>query len=213
MTTGYLQGKLVLISVVSTLTFGLSALPTRADVDFHFPIGISYASGLTDVTDAIETGLENQYGFGVDTFSIPVGLSLHPYIEFDFGLGVGLSIGPAQFVAIEVDTYGPGFSTSDSSFDYLIPVGADLRYTLFRDRSVSPYARVGFRYPIVGGDYLEDSSPGIFGALGVEFYRNKKVGFGIEFGYDTSEVDVSVGGGVTETVKPCEFMISIFALF
>lgn len=176
-------------------------------------MGITYGSGLTDVTDAIETGLENQFGFDVDTWSIPVGLSLHPYIEFDFGLGVGLSVGPAEFVAIEVDTYGPGYSTSDSSFDYLIPVGVDLRYTLFRDRKVSPYARVGVRYPIVGGDYLEDSSPGIFGALGVEFYRNNRVGFGVEVGYDASEVDVAVGGGRTETVKPCEFMISIFALF
>src|SRR5207302_2215664 len=66
-----------------------------------------------------------------------------------------------------------------------------LRYTFLRDRDVSPYVKVGGRYPIAGGDNISSSSrPGPYGGVGVEFLRSKRISYGIEFGYDASQVRV-----------------------
>ena len=65
-----------------------------------------------------------------------------------------------------------------------------MRYTFLRNCDVSPYVRLGVRYPIAGGDNLGNGRPGPYGGAGVELFRSKRIAFGVEFGYDASEVTV-----------------------
>ena len=166
-----------------------------ANVDWRFPVGLSYADGIYDVEDAIE---ENPF-VTVDTV-LPVGLSFQPYVEFtDIGLGLGASVGPAMLIV--------GDFTS-----YCVPMGADVRYTLFRKSNVSPYVRGGFRYSAAGGDFLSSGDPGFYAGGGIEFLRTKSVSFAIEAGYDTSEIKVDTGSG-SRHVKPVGFTVGLFAVF
>jgi hypothetical protein len=175
--------------------------PRLLAVDWRFPVGITYASGLTEVLDA----MDDNHRFD-DKFSWPVGLSFHPYAELDFGLGIGASIGPVSLFFIDT-----GFDTSVS---YIIPLGFDARYTFLRDTNVSPYARAGFRYNVAGGDYLSRGDPGFLAAVGVEFFRRKAVALGLEFAYDSSTVEVDPGRfGGRKRVKPSEFMVGVYAVF
>ena len=148
---------------------------------FRFPIGLTYVQGAYDVTDKLKENFRIS-----DDFVWPVGLSFSPYYEFNWGLGVGVDVGPAAIIDIQ------RFGASDN-LNYIVPVGAHVRYTLLRDKDFSPYARAGFRYPIVGGDFLKDGSPGAFGAVGVEFLSTKRVSLAVELGYDTSTVKVIRG--------------------
>lgn len=163
---------------------------------FRFPIGLTYAQGAYDVMDQVEESLVNE-GFIVDdTFVFPVGLTLNPYYEWDSGIGVGLSVGPTIFMASERRTWGGGWNNSDVDLSYIIPVGGFVRYTFLRDGNISPYVRAGVKYPIAGGDYMENGQAGFSGGVGVDFFRTKKVQMVLEVGYDMSKVDVgSVAGG------------------
>jgi hypothetical protein len=180
-------------------------------ITWHFPVGLQYASGFSDVMDAIED--QNFQGYDLDSFMIPVGLFASPYMEFGFGLGIGVSLGPTMFVAVE-EYYSGGWDSADY-FTYIVPIGVDLRYTLFREGKVSPYVRAGFRYPIAGGDFVDEATPGFNGAVGVEVFRGNDVGFGFEVGYDTSEVSIESRyfGVEPRTVKPVELTVSVFAVF
>jgi hypothetical protein len=167
---------------------------------FQFPIGLTYSKGAQDAMDKILDlyEWEWEYKYGVDDIDttriqIPIGLSLCPYYEWDLGsqigLGLGGNVGPTTFVFGILDyedSYGG--SDLDTRFSCIIPVGMDVRCTFFNRKNASPYVRVGFRYPIAFGDNIESSRPGVFGAVGVEFWRTKAVGMGLEVGYDNSVV-------------------------
>ncbi|MDN5850051.1 MAG: hypothetical protein L0H63_10515 [Nitrococcus sp.] len=166
-----------------------------ASVDWRFPVGLSYANGIYDVKDAVEKNTS------VSVYTvIPVGLSFHPYVEFtDIGLGVGASFGPAKLLVGDLTSY-------------IVPVGADVRYTLFRNSNVSPYVRGGLRYSLAGGDFLSSGDPGFFAAGGIEFFRAQGgVCLGIEAGYDASEIEVDIGSR-SRAVKPGALTISLFAV-
>jgi hypothetical protein len=198
------------------LTFcTLLQLPLNAGAKFHVAVGLSYTSGADEVLDAVEERYIMELGVPLDNdFVWPVSLSVNPYVEFDFGLGIGGGIGPASFVIIEERFFGGGgFYTEDVIFNVIVPMGLDARYTFFREGTVSPYVRAGFRYPLVSGDFLDNPQIGPFGAIGVEIWRNKVVGLGFEVAYDGSEIDVVGTSGYRKTLKPNEFLISIFAVF
>lgn len=200
------------LAAALTLTWNLAASDDSDGVKWHFPIGIQYFSGLNKVMDTVEE--LNFGGYDFDEVNIPVGLVASPYAEFDFGLGVGITVGPPTLIFIQENYFGPGFDSSTDYFTYIVPVGMDLRYTFLRDGSISPFVRAGFRYPIAGGDFIDSATLGFNGGVGVEFMRNKRVGFGVEVGCDTSEVKIESRNGLqSKTVKPVEFTIGVFALF
>jgi hypothetical protein len=132
---------------------------------------------------------------------LPVGISFHPYVQFDNGFGVGASIGPTMII------YG------DADF-FDIPIGLDVRYTFVPTASISPYVRVGGRNHFASGDYVEGTTPGFFGGIGFEFLRDRSVSVGVEVSYDASEVELErVGYNDTEDFQPCELMVSVFVIF
>lgn len=168
-----------------------------AGIDWRFPVGVTYASGIQDVADAID---ENPF-VTVD-WAVPVGLSLRPYAEFtDIGIGVGASLGPAIL------------GLGDYSF-YVIPVGFDVRYTFFRKSKVSPYVVAGVRYAFAGGDFVESGDVGFFGGVGVELFRKTEggVALGLEVGYDSSTVGVQVRNALRD-IEPIGWNVSVHAVF
>ena len=102
-----------------------------------------------------------------------------------------------------------GGSSSSSVSYWDVPVGLSYGFTFIPSASISPYARVGVKYHIVGGDYVDKSTPGAFAAAGVEFFRKSVVGVGLEAGYDASEVQMTNG----EKIKTGAFMVSLKAVF
>jgi hypothetical protein len=206
--TAYIVAALVGLAVhTSSLAAGVEA----GGMKFMFPVGLTFADGAYDLSDKLEDSFKaNGYRI-TDDFVWPVGLSFNPRVEFPFGASVGVSLGPPEFLVIERNDHD---DFDDDDLNFIVPVGGYLQYNFLRDKTVSPYARVGFRYPIAGGDYIKSGSVGPFVAAGVEFYRTKKIGFGIEAGYDWSEVKVSAGPvGGDHTVRSIGFNVSVFVLF
>lgn len=190
-----------LVFCIQLLMVILFASGAAKAADWRFPLGLTYVSGFEDVVDICEDNLEAE-GYYVETVDYwPVGISFHPYVQFDNGFGVGASIGPTMII------YG------DADF-FDIPIGLDVRYTFIPTASVSPYVRVGGRNHLASGDYVEGSTPGFFGGIGLEFLRDRRVSIGMEISCDASEVELErVRHNDTENVKPCELMGSVFVIF
>ncbi len=172
-----------------------------AAADWRFPVGLSYVSGITEVVDLYEDNLEAE-GYDVDrNDGVPIGLSFNPYVELENGLGFGIGIGPTMLIADDADLF-------------VLPVRVDLRYAVMPRSEVSPYLRVGGSYPLASGDYVEQSRPGLFGGIGIEFFREKVVGFGLEAAYDSSVIEFEdVEDDSTKEIQPVKFMVSLFAIF
>ncbi len=172
-----------------------------ARAEWTFAAGGTYLSGLTDLADTLEENLEDR-GFEVDTLVIPIGASFQGYTEWDSGLGLGFSLGPAMAAFGDIDFFN-------------IPVGVDARYSFSSDGN-RPYVRLGARYHAAGGDDIESGGVGPFAALGYEFWKpGATTGWALELAYDGAETEVistrSVSG--TEDIKAAEIMLSVFVLF
>jgi hypothetical protein len=185
--------------------------------DWRFPVGLTYIDNIGEVVDLYVDNLEAE-GYEVETsYEGSVGISFNPYVQLDNGIRIGTGIGPIAVIAGDADY-----------FDF--PVQLNGGYVFLPKSNISPYIRGGAMYHIAGGDYVEGSTPGLFGGVGIEFFRNKPVGFGIEVGYDSSEVEFEknrctnvsrrtgnclnyVKEDETEDIKPIGLMISIFAVF
>jgi hypothetical protein len=199
-------------------------------VDWRFPVGLSYAGNFHKVVDFHEDYWEAR-GFDVDTsWQVPVGITFQPYVEFDFGLGIGAGFGPITYILTETDYYyyddDDYYHHGDTETDFWnIPVNLNLRYSFIPKGGISPYIRGGISYNIADGDFVDKSKPGPFGAVGVEFSRKNAVGFGFEVGYDASEItfeadrytysyyDDIYAYRYKKDIKPIGFFASIFAIF
>ena len=199
-----MKTRLIKTVVWAAMLFAIGTGPGRYSLhagQFGFQAGLMYNTG----SQAVMNKLEDNFQL-TDKFVWPAGLTLSPYYEWSSGWAVGLTVGPAAVVVID--------EGSQDSASYIIPIGADVRYTFLRDRNIAPYVRAGIRVPIVGGDYLRSGEVGAFGALGVEFWRAKKVKAAVEIGYDSSSVEVVAGpmGGAKRVTYP-GFMAGITVRF
>ena len=168
---------------------------------WHFPVGFGYATGFSNVVDV----MEDRYGFDFK-WEFPLGPVFSPYYEFENGFGIGATLGPGLGFTVDED----GDDDADS-VEVIIPLGLDARYAYaFGDHAA--FARAGLRATAAFGDYLDSGDPGLYGGLGMEFYRTQTVGFGFEVGYDSSEIEVS-NGFTAFDVKPTEWVVSGFILF
>jgi hypothetical protein len=194
--------------------------------DWRFPVGYTYVSGLYDILDQYKDNIEVE-GYTVDTgWTVPVGISFNPYIEFDYGLRIGGGFGPFEIILASKSgssAYGSSYSKSGNYYYYCLPVNFNVGYSLLPKASISPYLKAGMAYPITSGNYIEGSNVGFFGAVGIEFMRKRKVGLGIELAIDTSTVSVEEEKIISyypytttttkDDIKPIGTSISIFAVF
>ena len=176
-----------------------SVQTTERKGDWRFPVGLTFVSGMRDMADFVEDEMD------ADTdLYVPLGLSFAPYYEFAHGSRIGFDLGPGTIITID-DRYG-----DDADVPYWgVPVALTYGFTFIPRASVSPYARIGFKYHVAGGDWLDKSTPGVFVAAGVEFLRKKAVGVGFEIGYDGAEVAFEDGTEFT----PGELLVSLRAIF
>ena len=199
-----MKTRLINTAVWTAMLFSVGTGPGRFSLhagQFGFQAGLMYNMGSQEVMDKLDDNFQL-----TDKFVWPAGLTLSPYYEWDSGWAVGLTVGPALVVLID--------EGSEDSTSYIVPVGADVRYTFLRDRNTAPYVRAGIRIPIVGGDYLRSGEVGAFGAVGVEFWRTKKVKAAVEIGYDSSTVEVKAGPtGSAKRVTYPGFMAGIAVNF
>jgi hypothetical protein len=175
---------------------------------WRLPVGLTYVIGNSDVVDLYEKNLRaSGYGVADNNWDFPVGISFNPYYEFGSGFRIGTGFGPMSIIM----TTG-----ADESFYFFnLPLNANIGFTFLPNSSVAPYIRGGVMYNLASGDYVDGTSPGLFGAVGIEFMRNRKVALGVEVAYDTSEIEFVkyYGNSSIEEIKPHEVMISIFASF
>ncbi len=184
-----------------------------AGMQFHFDLGLTYVNGAYDVNRLLKASLiENNPGSTITSdYVVPLGLSLNPRLEFGNGLGVGLTAGPTSVVAVKNDA---GVFNASQDINYIIPVGGFVQYNLFHNKNVSPYLRAGVKYPITGGSFIRSGTVGAYGAVGVEFFKQKHVGLGLEAGYDSSQVTISAGSlGLPKKTAPTGFNASLVIFF
>jgi hypothetical protein len=198
---GKIMKKKGLVFCIQLLMVTLFVTGSAKAADWRFPVGLTYARGFEDVIDIYEDNLkaEGYYIYSVDYW--PVGISFHPYVQFDSGFGVGFDVGPLMYI------------TGDREF-FNIPISLDFRFLFIPTANTSPYVCVGGRHHLASGDYVEGSTPGFFGGFGIEFLRDKRVNMGIEVSYDSSEIELERRRyNTTEDVNPSKFMVSIFVIF
>lgn len=172
--------------------------------EWRFPVGLTYISGIADIDDHYEDNLQADGFITESTDGLPFGVSIQPYYQMDSGLGVGFGIGPTMWITGDVDFFN-------------LPVNLSMRYAFMNTSNTSLYLRAGVSHNLASGDYVEDSNIGFVGALGIEFMRNRMVGFGIEAGYDSSVIELedrtTANPNDTKEFEPVGFMVSIFAVF
>jgi len=196
-------GMVVLVGMPATIR----GAEDETGLSGRIRVGLTYASGITEVGDEIEDYLESRPGVEVDRFEWPVGLTLSGGPEYSFGnaigaLGLELRFGPPIVSAVDLP--------DDTFVSVLLPLGGGLRYTFLPEGNVSPYLRVGLCYIVTAGDdeFIEDGEVGFDGAVGVEFLRAKRVGVGIEVAYNSAEVKVA-----NKNVEAIGFNASVYASF
>ncbi len=178
---------------------------------WRFPVGLTVVTGYGDVVDLYENNLEAAGYSAEDSWHVPVGVAFQPYYEFDSGFRIGTGFGPMSYLLTS--------GADDDPYFFTFPINANLGFTLFPDSSAAPYIRAGVMYHLAAGDYVDGSSPGVFGAVGIELMRDRKVSLGIEVGFDASEIDFEKyddqdPSEVTiEDIRPYRAMISLFAAF
>jgi len=182
------------------------AATTAGAAEWRFPVGPTYVSGFSDVQDLFEDNLRYR-GYVVESSAgVPVGLSFHPYYQWDSGLGMGVGFGPAMVIAAD--------SSTESYSLTIVPLSFDVRYAFNITGSVSPYVRGGATYLVASGDFKDSVQPGLFAALGLEFLRQKKISVGFEVGYDSAVVKMErLRDSAVESIKPIGFNAGIYVIF
>ena len=171
---------------------------------FRFPCGFTNRSGYEKIINTYKENLCAEGLSPVSEDSFPLALSFSPYIQFDNGCGIGSSFGPFMLIFGDADFID-------------IPFRLELRYTFAPQGKASSYIRTGASFHITRGDYVKRSNNGFFGAFGVEFFRKKKMGFGLEISYDAAEVEIEKRSfseyGGTETIGPSKYMMTVYWVF
>ena len=163
------------------MIFGCSLMSHAAD--WKNAVGLTYASGIQDVSDLYEKSLEQEGFVDAEVITIPVGISYRGFSQFESGLRVGVGVGPVFLIL------------GDANHSE-VAVNAHVGYTLFSNASVAPYVNLGVVHHFVSGDLESGSSPGLLAAIGVEFNRHGTISYVLELAVDKSEVtlfDVQTG--------------------
>jgi hypothetical protein len=134
-------------------------------------LGVSYASGLTDVTDLYEDNLRAA-GFDVNVdLKFPVGVAAGVRYDWTSGIRADVGLGPVFLIGGDVEHSE-------------VPLSATVGYNFMRLSDISPYVRGGLVHHFVSGDLYSSSTPGFLLAAGVDFTH-----VSVELAVDTSEVE------------------------
>lgn len=169
----------------------ISSMPIQAG-DWKNQVGLSFASGISDVADIYE---ENLSLLGeVDVFLFPVGASYSGHYQFDSGLRSGFGLGPL-------------FTVIGDASHLEAPINANIGWTFIPGSKFSPFISAGVVKHIVNGDYVEGDSAGLFLEAGFTYKK-----FGAKFVVDKSEVEFQTVRGL-EMVNSYDQVVTLFLQF
>jgi len=167
-------------SLLSPILLTASTLAFAAEWDVG--VGPGYASGISDVANLYEENLEEDEYDEVDVLLIPVGVAFKAYYQAENGIRIGMGAGPFFIVAGDSDHTE-------------IPLSGYVGFRFLQSAKVSPYINIGYVSHIVSGEYVEDSTPGMLAAIGLEFSPQSRVSFALELAVDKSTVEFEQIGG------------------
>lgn len=175
--------------------------------EMRYQINLSYVDGLDDLGDLYEDNWEQErldegYWYAdADIVVLPVGLSFHPYYQWDSGLRIGAGIGPIVWVYGDVDHFE-------------MPLSATAGYALNPSDPVTFYVFGGPSYHVTSGDYVDNSNIGGVVGAGVELIKKDNLVVGVEASYDSASLDIDdIRGGGTKEIATTEFSVGVFILF
>ena len=133
-------------------------------------LGVSYATGVSDVTDLYEDNLRLA-GFDVN-------------VDLKFPLGVAASYIYDWTTEVRTDIgVGPVFAIGGDVKHLEVPLSATIGYNFLPYSRASPYVRGGIIHHFASGDQYSSSTPGLLLAVGVDFTH-----FTLELATDQSKV-------------------------
>lgn len=148
----------------------LMALPGGAQA-MEWRLGMSYATGLSDVADLYEENLRLA-GFDANVdLKFPVGVAASFVYDWTSEIRTDIGIGPMFLIGGDIEHSE-------------VPLTATAGYSFAPFSRVSPYIRAGVAHHFASGDQYRSSSPGLFAAIGVDFTH-----VAIEIATDQSKVE------------------------
>jgi hypothetical protein len=134
-------------------------------------LGLSYASGVSDVPDLYEDNLRLAGREADVDLQFPVGLAASFIYDWTTEWRTDVGIGPLFAIGGDVKHLE-------------LPLSATIGYNFLPYSRYSPYVRGGFIHHFASGDQYDSSTPGLFLAVGVDFTH-----FTLELATDQSEVE------------------------
>ena len=133
-------------------------------------LGLSYASGVSDVADLYEDNLRLDGREANVDLKFPVGVAASFVYDWTTEWRTDVGVGPV-------------FAIGGDVRHLEIPLSATIGYQDLPHSRYSPYVRGGVIHHFASGDQYDSSTPGLFAAVGVDFTH-----FTLEIATDQSKV-------------------------
>ncbi|HJY39681.1 MAG TPA: hypothetical protein VJ303_00545 [Steroidobacteraceae bacterium] len=133
-------------------------------------LGLSYASGVSDVADLYEDNLRLDGREADVDLKFPVGVAASFVYDWTTEWRTDVGVGPV-------------FAIGGDVRHLEIPLSATIGYQFLPHSRYSPYVRGGVIHHFASGDQYDSSTPGLFAAVGVDFTH-----FTLELATDQSKV-------------------------
>jgi hypothetical protein len=166
-------------------------------------LGLSYASGVSDVPDLYEDNLRLAGREADVDLQFPVGLAASFLYDWTAEWRTDIGVGPVFAIGGDVKHME-------------VPLSATMGYNFLPYSRYSPYVRGGVIHHFASGDQYSSSSPGLFLAVGVDFTH-----FTLELATDQSKVEFDrlfcpAGGACelgTEELNTYDVLVSFYWRF
>ena len=134
-------------------------------------LGLSYASGVSDVPDLYEDNLRLAGREADVDLKFPVGIAASFLYDWTAEWRTDVGIGPVFAIGGDVKHLE-------------VPLSATMGYNFLPYSRYSPYVRAGVIHHFASGDQYSSSTPGLYFAVGVDFTH-----FTLELATDQSKVE------------------------
>jgi hypothetical protein len=160
------MGASVRIAIAAVLV-SAAAVPAQA---MEWRLGLSYASGVSDVADLYEDNLRLDGREADVDLKFPLGIAATFLYDWTAEWRTDVGVGPIFAIGGDVQHLE-------------VPLSATMGYNFLPYSRYSPYVRAGVIHHFADGDQYDSSTPGLFVAVGVDFTH-----FTLELATDQSKV-------------------------
>lgn len=133
-------------------------------------LGVSYASGVSDVADLYEDNLRLDGREADVDLKLPIGVAASFVYDWTTQWRTDVGVGPIFAISGDVEHLE-------------VPLSVTMGYNFMPYSRYSPYVRGGVIYHFADGDQYDSSTPGLYLAVGVDFTH-----FTFELATDQSKV-------------------------